>query len=867
MTPQRLWHLILGRLPRGRRRVPGRPRRHPLRLEGLEDRVVPTNWFVSTAGSDVPGGGAPAAPFRSVQYAVNVAQSGDRIHVAGGVYGYNPAADQLSGPLGVKAVLEIYDKQLQLFGGFDNGFTTRSASTPTFIDGGGALRGVFVLANAVDVSLLMDGFTVRYGVAHGEAALQGNDRKFAFGGGMWVNSAARPNADAPVTLSNVTFLNNNATGAGGDGDGGGLALRYVKNVRLENVTFVGNVSKGDVFGDGLGGGLQADHSNITGYGVTFANNRALGQYEAWGGGGAAAIQFASTVSWQHVTATGNQADALTNGGPEQGGAFFVESAALMLTDAAVRNNLVKGGDIGSSLGYTSGRPSGSAGGGGIAVLNDTAGLNARLALDRVQLVGNHALSGSGSSTGPGDADGGGVFVTATTGQAPTTITNSLITDNVAELGQYASVSGRDSFGGGGGGLWLQGVTADIAQTTFANNQLISPAPDVPYFFFVPNFGTAVLLSNRGAPAPTVARIAFSIIANHTSANNPAPAVEALPGDAAGRDVIHYARSLYANNTQDDNSATAPSAFTGLDTMLHARAAGFVSAGAPNEDYRLAASSPAIDAAAGSSATVDLNLFPRDGRPDLGAYEFGSVPWTPARAASSPGTFDPTTAVWYLRNEDDPGAPDLAPFAYAAPGWIPLVGDWDGNGTQTIGVFDPATATWYLKNSNTPGVPDIKPFRYGGPGWKPVVGDWNGSGKWGIGVVDPNGVWYLRNEASAGAPDYKPFAYGAGAWTPVAGAWGGGGRSGIGMFDPATGTWYLRNEASAGAPDAGQFAFGGPGWRPVVGDWDGGGRVTVGAVDPGGNWYERASNTPDGPDIGPFAYGAGNWTALAGDYDG
>src|SRR5207248_261503 len=81
-----------------------------------------------------------------------------------------------------------------------------------------------------------------------------------------------------------------------------------------------------------------------------------------------------------------------------------------------------------------------------------------------------------------------------------------------------------------------------------------------------------------------------------------------------------------------------------------------------------------------------------------------------------GVFDPTTATWYFRNAADPAS---ASFSYGAPGWVPVVGDWDGNGTQTIGAFDPSTATWYLRNSNSPGAPDIV-FQYGAPGWVPVA---------------------------------------------------------------------------------------------------------------------------------------------------
>ncbi len=46
-------------------------------------------------------------------------------------------------------------------------------------------------------------------------------------------------------------------------------------------------------------------------------------------------------------------------------------------------------------------------------------------------------------------------------------------------------------------------------------------------------------------------------------------------------------------------------------------------GAPELDYRSLASSPAVDAAAGSSETIDFEGDQRDGEPDIGADEFTS----------------------------------------------------------------------------------------------------------------------------------------------------------------------------------------------------------------------------------------------------
>jgi hypothetical protein len=158
----------------------------------------------------------------------------------------------------------------------------------------------------------------------------------------------------------------------------------------------------------------------------------------------------------------------------------------------------------------------------------------------------------------------------------------------------------------------------------------------------------------------------------------------------------------------------------------------------------------------------------------------------------------------------------------------------------------------------------RPFRFGAPGWVPVVGDWNGTGHTGIGVFDPStGTWYLRNEDSAGPADAGVFRYGAPGWLPVAGDWGGSGHTGIGVVNPATMTWYLRDTANAGVPDVAPFRYGGAGWEPVVGDWNGDGRAGIGVVDPRGAWYLRNSTSAGLPNLGPFRYGLGGWAPLAG----
>src|SRR5262249_4903802 len=79
-------------------------------------------------------------------------------------------------------------------------------------------------------------------------------------------------------------------------------------------------------------------------------------------------------------------------------------------------------------------------------------------------------------------------------------------------------------------------------------------------------------------------------------------------------------------------------------------------------------------------------------PRLEALEDRVVP------SRTSAVFDPASAMWYLHQQNAAGAPSTPAFRYGGPGWVGVLGDWDGNGSDTVGVFDPATATWYLKNS-------------------------------------------------------------------------------------------------------------------------------------------------------------------------
>jgi len=195
----------------------------------------------------------------------------------------------------------------------------------------------------------------------------------------------------------------------------------------------------------------------------------------------------------------------------------------------------------------------------------------------------------------------------------------------------------------------------------------------------------------------------------------------------------------------------------------------------------------------------------DGRDDLIAYENGT---------------------WYIRTSVDSGPATV--FNYGAAGWIPVCGDWDGNGTAGIGVYNPATSTWYLRNTPGPGVADAI-FSYGFAGTTPIVGDWDGNGTKTIGVYDPSkGNWWTRNNNSAGAPS-AITQYGFPGTTPAPGDFNGDRRTDLAVV--ANGRWYIRTNPGPGQPDR-TFDYGLPTDQPLTGNWDGTPGDGIGVSRPG-----------------------------------
>lgn len=222
-----------------------------------------------------------------------------------------------------------------------------------------------------------------------------------------------------------------------------------------------------------------------------------------------------------------------------------------------------------------------------------------------------------------------------------------------------------------------------------------------------------------------------------------------------------------------------------------------------------------------------------------------------------------------------GTPSFISFDYGTMGELPVTGDWNGDGVRTHGTvrnsrfgrYGDGVLWWRLRN-NTGGGEPSSIFSYGRPGDIPITGDWNGNGQDTVGVITGN-VWKLRNANSGGNPDIE-FTFGQPGDIFVTGDWNGDGTDTPGFV--RGNTIHLRNSNSGGPPDI-VFNYGSGTGRYVMADWNGDGTDTPAFVQ-GEHWFIRHSNSPGPQDVTvtipiagePLAWSPGAASALPSDRD-
>jgi hypothetical protein len=326
-------------------------------------------------------------------------------------------------------------------------------------------------------------------------------------------------------------------------------------------------------------------------------------------------------------------------------------------------------------------------------------------------------------------------------------------------------------------------------------------------------------------------------------------------DLEGIDYNADSGTLFIVSTQGNENYLGETTISG--TLIRVYDLSFMGTSAnirSDVSYALSSQNPAIKNIYIASRGLDNDSNPNENDGKVWEINIDS------QALDTTGVFRPSNGALYLKNTNATGFADIQ-INYGLPGDYPVVGDWDGNGTDTIGVY--RNGTFYLRNSNTIGYANIV-FAFGTPGDQPIAGDWNGDGINTIGVYRAaTGTFYLRNNNSSGAPSAS-FALGIPGDVGIAGDWNGDGKDTTGVFRPSNGALYLKNTNVTGFADI-QINYGLPGDKPVTGDWNNDGIDTIG-VYRNGTFYLRNSNTIGFADL-VFALGINGDMPIAGNWDG
>jgi len=675
------------------------------------------------------------------------------------------------------------------------------------------------------------------------------------GGGQVITIDAS-NSKRVISVNNgVSLTLKNMTLKGGyiyRGYGGGIYMSPSSTVNLFNTTITNSSANG-----GSGGGIFNDGGTLN------LSNSALTFNSANQGG--AIFNDGGTLTINNSSFSYNYASEAANYG---GGALFTRDGNETISNSTFHTNqaaygggsifqLVDGTNPSDMLNISNSTFSGS------IALNG----GAIYALGTLNVLGsafyNNGLSSSAT------INGGAVMV-----GGDTNIANSTFRGNIASLG---------------GALFTSSATTNLTNNTFSNNT-----------------------GNNGGG-----------IHNYVAGNIVQLRNNILKGNVGG-DCVGNTAGI-SNFSDDVNCAGRITAVTGLDTipannggttLTIALVPGSNAIGAvTNCTYLSSGTNPLFANGANISSDQRGIRRPQGLQCDAGAFELEIAP-TPTPTATNTPTYTPTptptatasststrTATpsrtasmtktitstpsnspvpirpdtigtykdgrWDLRFTNTSGSADIITIFGGTTSDLPIVGDWNGDGLDSLGVYRSTTGVFYLANSNT--APQINyTFVLGNPNDTPLSGHWTPDMTHdGAGVYrNSNGILYLKKELTTGFSDFFAVMGNPGD-TGVAGDWNTDGLDSVGVYRPSVTHWYLTNNNTPNGITFSDVDFT---WNvgsgiPVVGDWDANGITTAAFYDNVNGIFTLKSANTNGATTMSITFGviegkpiAGKWNA-------
>lgn len=195
----------------------------------------------------------------------------------------------------------------------------------------------------------------------------------------------------------------------------------------------------------------------------------------------------------------------------------------------------------------------------------------------------------------------------------------------------------------------------------------------------------------------------------------------------------------------------------------------------------------------------------------------------------------TNGTWKIRNANFPTIvlpPPLGAITvtFGTTGDLPVAGDWNGDGIDTPGIYRPSTAQFVVTDST-----DLSPsfnlrvtrVNFGLAGDLPISGDWDGDGKDSVALFRPSTGQTFFTNADVSVKSVSPITLNPGVDQtaflgvaedlPMGGDWNGDGIDSLGLWRPSTAQFFLSDDNGTLRPT---FIFGLSTDQPIMGDWDG-----------------------------------------------